>query len=77
MSTQSRRLSGARLVAVLLLPWAFLALFSYLALTFVLPHAAGGQILAICASLLMAVVFVSFTAAAITFSRDVLSGRYP
>ena len=78
MSTTGKyRLTGVRKLVVLLLPWAFLALFAALYLTLLLPQARGGHLLAICVGLFAALVFVSFAAAAITFSRDVLIGRYP
>lgn len=74
---EAQPLSGARKVGVLLLPWLFLALFVGLYTQFVLPHARAGNLLAVCFAVLGALVFVSFTLAAVTFSRDVLRGAYP
>ena len=71
------RLTGVRKLAVLLLPWAFLAVFAALYMTFLWPQARGGHLIAICVGLFAALVFVSFAAAALTFCRDVVIGRYP
>ncbi len=70
-------LTGARKLSVLLVPWVFLGVFAYLYTTFLLPQARSGHLLAVCFSLFVALVFVSFATAAVTFSRDVLAGRYP
>jgi hypothetical protein len=70
-------LSGSRKVAVLLLPWIFLGIFITLYRTFMWGHVTDGNALAICLNVFVAIVFLSFVAAAITFSRDVISGRYP
>ncbi len=70
-------LSPGRKWGLLLLPWLFLAVFAYLYFTVLLPRAAGGHLLAACFGVFVAMVFVSFTVAAITFSRDVLAGKYP
>jgi hypothetical protein len=75
--TGKYRLTGVRKLAVLLLPWAFLALFAALYVTILWPQARGGHFLAMCVGLFAALVFISFAAAALTFSRDVLIGRYP
>jgi hypothetical protein len=71
------RLTGIRKLAVLLLPWAFLATFAELCMTLLWPQVRGGHLPAICLSLFVALAFVSFAAAALTFSRDVVTGRYP
>ncbi len=70
-------LSGGRKLAVLLLPWVFLVLFAFLYLRFLWPQAQAGHLLAACFSVFVALVFVSFTVAAVAFSRDVVAGRYP
>jgi hypothetical protein len=71
------QLGGGRKLALLVLPWTFLLVFGYLYLTVLLPRALSGQLLSACFGLFVAMVFVTFTIAALTFSRDVLSGRYP
>ena len=74
---QPRPLGGARKLAVLLLPWLFLAVFLALYTQLVLPHARAGNLLAVCFAGLGALVFISFSLAAVTFSRDVLRVTYP
>jgi hypothetical protein len=76
MSPVASKLTGVRLIGVLLLPWLFLTLFSYMAVRFVIPRVLEGQALAIVVGLFMVTVFASFCIAAVTFSRDVLSGQY-
>ena len=71
------RLTGARFVSVLALPWVFVALFAWLVITFLLPRVLDGQVLAIILGVLVVMAFTSFTIAAVTFSRDVVAGRYP
>jgi hypothetical protein len=73
----SNGLSGGRRLALLVLPWLFLVVFAYLYLTALLPRALSGHLLGICVGLFVAMVLVTFTIAALTFSRDVLSGKYP
>ena len=70
-------LSGSRRVAALLVPWVFLAVFVFVYVTFLLPRVTAGGLLPLCFGAVVALVFVSFAVAAVTFSRDVLSGRYP
>jgi hypothetical protein len=64
-------------IGVLLVPWVFLCAFATLYVTLLLPRMRDGAVLALCVGSFVAVVFVSFVAAAITFSLDVLSGRWP
>jgi hypothetical protein len=71
------RLSGSRRLAALLVPWVFLAVFAFIYLTFVWPKASAGGVVPLCFGAVIGLVFVSFVVAAVTFSRDVLSGRYP
>jgi hypothetical protein len=73
----STRLTGTRFVSVLALPWLFVALFAWLVVTFLLPRVLEGQVLAIIFGVLVVSALTSFTFAAVTFSRDVLVGRYP
>jgi hypothetical protein len=64
-------------LAALLVPWAFLCVFAALYSTFLLPRMRDGHVAALCLGAFVALVFVSFFVAAITFSRDVLAGRWP
>ena len=75
--TSSTGLSGSRRLAALLVPWVFLVVFAAIYLTFVWPKASAGGLVPLCFGALIGLVFVSFVVAAVTFSRDVLSGRYP
>ncbi len=67
---------GRKVVAVAV-PWVFLLLFAALYLLLALPRVLDGHPLAICLGAFVALVFVVFFVAAITFSRDVLSSRWP
>jgi hypothetical protein len=58
-------------------PWLFLAAFAALYVVFALPRVRDGQPLAICLGAFVALVFVVFFVAAVTFSRDVLHRRWP
>jgi hypothetical protein len=64
-------------MAVIALPWAFVAVFGALYATLLLPRALEGRLLAIVLAVFVAMVLVSFVVAAVTFSRDVLTGAYP
>ena len=64
-------------MAALAVPWVFLAVYAALYWVLVLPRAASGQWLAVCVGAFVALVFVVFLVAAVTFSRDVLSGAWP
>ena len=64
-------------MAALVVPWAFLAVFAFLYLTFLWPKISAGGLVPVCFGAVVGLVFVSFAVAAVTFSRDVLSGRYP
>jgi hypothetical protein len=67
---------GKKLVAVLV-PWVFLLAFAALYVTLALPRVRDGHPLAICVGAFVALVFVVFLVAAITFSRDVVLDRWP
>jgi predicted anti-sigma-YlaC factor YlaD len=69
--------SGSRKLAALLVPWVFLAVFTFMYFTFLWPRVSAGGFLPACLGAIVALVGVSFVIAAVTFSRDVLSGRYP
>jgi hypothetical protein len=70
-------LTGSRRLAALLVPWVFLAVFAFMYLTFAWPRISSGGLVPVCFGVVIGLVFVSFVIAAVTFSRDVLSGRYP
>jgi hypothetical protein len=67
---------GGKLAAVLV-PWVFLCLFATVYAFVLLPRMRDGAWLALCLGAFVAFVFVCFVAAAVTFSRDVLAGRWP
>ena len=69
--------SAARKTAAVLVPWVFLIVFASLYALLLMPRVRDGQILAMCIGAFVAVVFVVFFVAAITFSRDVLLDRWP
>lgn len=71
------RLSAARKVEVLLVPWGFLVVFAVVYAIVVVPRLREGQVLAMCIGGVAALVFVSFVVAAVTFSRDVVLDRWP
>jgi len=64
-------------VGVLIAPWTFVGLFAALWLGVLAPRALDGHAALICLNLLAASALVAFVCAAVTFSRDVLSGRWP
>jgi hypothetical protein len=70
-------LTGSRRIAALLVPWVFLVVFAFIYLTFAWPKLSAGGLVPLCFGVVVGLVFVSFVVAAVTFSRDVLSGRYP
>jgi len=67
----------SRKVAAIAVPWVFLAAFATLYWLFALPRLLDGQFFAICLGAFIALVFVVFLVAAVTFSRDVAQGRWP
>jgi hypothetical protein len=69
--------SVGRKVAAVLVPWVFLAAFATLYALLVMPRVRDGQLLALCVGAFIALVFIVFFVAAITFSRDVLLNRWP
>ena len=69
-----RTLSPGRRLAVVLVPWLFMAVFAYLYVAHLLPRLSG---LGWCFGIFVGLVFLSFLAAAVTFSRDVFAVRYP
>ncbi|HEY2595567.1 MAG TPA: hypothetical protein VGK33_16870 [Chloroflexota bacterium] len=67
---------GKKLVAITV-PWVFLLVFAGLYVSLALPRVRDGHPLAICVGAFVALVFVVFFVAAITFSRDVILDRWP
>jgi hypothetical protein len=55
----------------------FLVVFAALYLLLALPRVRDGHPLAICLGAFVALVFAVFFVAAVTFSRDVLTSRWP
>ena len=76
-SATAAPLTGVRKIVALLVPWVFLAVFGALYFTQILPRATTAGVFAACVGIFVGLVFVSFTIAAVTFSRDVLNGQYP
>jgi len=66
-----------RKLAAITVPWFFLVVFAALYVLVLLPRVRDGAWLAMCVGAFVALVFLSFLAAAVTFSRDVLTGRWP
>jgi hypothetical protein len=64
-------------VIAVAVPWVFLVVFAALYLLLALPRVRDGHPLAICLGAFVALVFVVFFVAAITFSRDVVLDRWP
>jgi tetrahydromethanopterin S-methyltransferase subunit E len=62
---------------VLLVPWVFLCAFAGVYAFVLLPRMRDGAWLALCFGAFVAFVFLCFFVAAVTFSRDVLAGRWP
>jgi hypothetical protein len=69
-------LRPAQKVAAVAVPWAFLVVFAALYLLLIMPRMREGAIAALCFGGFLALVFACFFAAAVTFSRDVLTGRW-
>jgi hypothetical protein len=70
-------MTPGRKLAALLVPWVFLCAFAAAYGLLLLPRMRDGAWLALCVGAFVALVFVSFLIAAVTFSRDVLLGRWP
>ena len=70
-------LSFTSRLGALLVPWTFVVVFGVLYVWLLLPRVLEGHLLTVCVGIFSACVFTVFTLAAITFSRDILSGRWP
>jgi hypothetical protein len=78
MATSRRTaLSGVERLGALLVPWTFVLVFAALYVWLLLPRALDGHLLAICVALFAAFAWLASTAAAVTFSRDILTRRWP
>ena len=62
---------------MLAVPWLFLVAFAAAYVLLLLPRVRDGHLVALCVGAFVTLVFVAFVVAAITFSRDVLTGRWP
>jgi ABC-type protease/lipase transport system fused ATPase/permease subunit len=69
--------SPARKIVAIAVPWVFLALFAAIYMLVAVPRVLEGHVLAMCVGAFVALVFVVFFVAAITFSRDVVLNRWP
>ena len=67
---------GRKVVAVAV-PWVFLVVFAAVYVLLALPRITQGNPVAICLGAFVALVFVVFFVAALTFSRDILTSRWP
>jgi len=70
-------LSVSRRLAALLVPWTFVLAFGGLYSWLLLPRLLEGHLLGVCVGVFVAFTLAVSTLAALTFSRDVLTGRWP
>ncbi|MDQ6670286.1 MAG: hypothetical protein M3069_05975 [Chloroflexota bacterium] len=71
------RLSAAQILGALFVPWTFVLVFGALYVWLLLPRVWEGHLLTVCVGVFVAFSLVMSTAAAVSFSRDVLTGRWP
>ena len=64
-------------VAVLVAPWTFVVVFSAIWLGVLVPRALAGPPIVVLIGVFAGCALVTFWLAAVTFSRDVLGGRWP
>jgi uncharacterized membrane protein YdbT with pleckstrin-like domain len=76
MTREKAALGGGRKLAVLALPWVFLAVLTSFYGLVLLPQVHTLSIWIVLLGIFLGMTVLSFTVAAFTFSRDVLSGRY-
>jgi hypothetical protein len=77
MTNATMKVPRSHRAALVAVPWLFLMLFAAMFTGLVWPRATDGHVVAMIVSAIMAIGFVCSSAAAITFSRDVIVGRYP
>jgi hypothetical protein len=70
-------ITRAERLAVLLVPWTFVTVFCGLYAEFLLPRVREGHAFAVSLGVFVTFVLIVFVIAAVTFSRDVLTGRWP
>jgi hypothetical protein len=70
-------LGGARRILFLLIPWLFVGLLALVAWRVVVPAVRGGALYGYVLAPPLALALVAFGAAAVTMSRDLLTGLYP
>ncbi len=73
----SARPSPLRKAVAVALPWVFVVAYAAIYVLVLVPRMRDGHFLALCAGAFVALVFVVFFVAAITFSRDVVLDRWP
>jgi len=71
------RLSVAGRLGALLVPWTFVLVFGGLYAGLLLPRVWQGHLLTTCIGVLVAFTLAVSVVAAVSFSRDVLTGRWP
>jgi hypothetical protein len=71
------QLSFAGRLGALLVPWTFVLIFGVLYVWLLLPRVWEGHLLAVCVGVFAAFAFLASTVAAVTFSRDILTRRWP
>ena len=64
-------------LGVLVAPWLFVIVFAWIWIALLVPRALDGHAVLMCISFLAGVALACFFVAAVTFSRDVLRGRWP
>jgi hypothetical protein len=64
-------------LGALLVPWTFVVVFGGLYVWLLLPRLLEGHLLGVCVGVFVAFTLVVSTVAAVTFSRDILTGRWP
>jgi multisubunit Na+/H+ antiporter MnhG subunit len=75
--TPARELSNGRRVALILMVWAFMVVFAAAYTMILWPRMVSGHVLAVFLGIFVTAALISFALAAVSFSRDVVSGRYP
>ena len=70
-------LSVTRRLGALLVPWTFVLVFGVLYSWLLLPRVLEGHLLTVCVGVFVAFTLGVFVVAALSFSRDILTGRWP
>ena len=78
MDTPERaELSVTRRLGALLVPWTFVLVFGVLYSWLLLPRVLEGHLLTVCVGVCVAFTLGVFVVAAVSFSLDILTGRWP